>query len=93
MHYFLHKIGWCTWGTIPFAHRTITGFLCGIHFELVFETEEYKEDTHEFHRIFLEKDYQKLLAFYDSHKEKYRGSTEWDVGLPAWLNRLRVLGK
>lgn len=32
----LNKIGWCTWGTRPFAHRVIVGSLCGLHIDSCF---------------------------------------------------------
>lgn len=41
----LNKIGWCTWGTRPFAHRVIVGFLFGLRFKLTLESSIYKERT------------------------------------------------
>lgn len=44
----LNKIGWCAWGTQPFAHRVIVGSLFGLHFELTLESSVYKERTTSF---------------------------------------------
>lgn len=97
MHYFwclLNKLeGWCTWGTYPFAHRTMTGCVFGIHFDIQLATQAYKDNTRQFHLLFCDKNLEALEAHYNKYKDLYKGSAEWDAGMPVLLHRLRVLGK
>ncbi len=98
----LNKIGWCTWGTKPFAHRIIVGSLCSLHFEIKLESAEYKERTRGFHELISVLKHNKVdgveilkqaETYYDLYKDLYYGSAEWDSGFPVILHRLRVLGK
>jgi hypothetical protein len=98
----LNKIGWCTWGTRPFAHRVIVGFLFGLHFKLTLESSIYKERTAGFLELISvlkhnNTDPQEILkqveAYYNLYKDLYCGSAEWDSKFPVVLHRLRVLGK
>ena len=84
---------WSSWGTTPFAYRTIIGDVFGIHFKIEFSTQAYRDNTDKFHSLFCAKDLNALQAHYDKYKDLYRGSVEWEAGLPVWLHRLRVLSK
>lgn len=98
----LNKIGWCTWGTQPFAHRVIVGSLFGLHFKLTLESVVYKEHTVGFHELISvllhnKVDRAEVLrqaeAYYNKYKDLYYGSAEWDSGFPAKLFRLKSIGR
>ena len=84
---------WFSWGTTPFAHRTIVGDVFGIHLKIELSTQAYRDNTSKFHSLFCLKDIDALQAHYDKYRDLYRGSREWGLEMPVWLHRLRVLSK
>ena len=83
----------CKWGTHPFAHLTATGEIFSLHFKLVFESNEYKENTQKFYLLAGDKKFEELQQHYEKWKQLYKGSVEWDARFPVMLHKISVIGK